>query len=312
MSERPIPPSPELDMHASTDSTEIAPKGSSVTGRWYRFRDALGVLRICAALFILLLIVVSIGADIFGIVDPSAQDIVDKLKPVGTPGHMLGTDQFGRDIISRLAYGARVEFAISLGTTAVAMLIGTLLGLVGGFYGRWAETLTMRSVDVILAFPPIVLALLVVTIYGPGIVTLIFVMGLLFAPAYARLTYGQVLTVRSAEYVDASLAFGAGRGRTMRRVVLPNSMTPVIVQMPLTLAASILLESGLSYLGLGVVPPTPSWGFMVADGQRYMTSVPSLVLLPSLVIAATILAFGLVGDFLRDWLDPRRAIAKSS
>lgn len=276
-----------------------------------RFLAAWSPLRIIVAVFIVLLVLAMIGADWIGLSDPAAQDIVHKLLPIRSPGHILGTDQFGRDMLSRLVFGARVELVVSLGATTVAIILGTILGLVGGFYGRLAEALTMRSVDVILAFPPIILALLIVTIYGPGILTLIFVMGLLFAPAYARLTYGQVLTLKSAEYVEASMVFGATKRSTLLSVVLPNVAAPIIVQLPLTLASAILLESGLSYLGLGIVPPTPSWGFMVADGQRYMTSNPELVLLPSLAIALTILAFGLLGDVLRDWLDPRRAIAKN-
>lgn len=276
-----------------------------------RLRAALTPLRLSAAVFVLLIVIATIAADWLGLPDPTKQDIVNKLLPIGSPGHILGTDQFGRDLLSRLVFGARIELVVALGATAIAVVVGTLLGLAGGFYGRWVETVTMRSVDVILAFPPIILALLVVTIYGPGIATLIAVMGLLFAPAYARLTYGQVVTVRNAEYVEASQVFGASKGRTLLSVVLPNVAAPIIVQLPLTLASAILLESGLSFLGLGVVPPTPSWGLMVADGQRFMMGNPEQILLPSIVIAVTILAFGLLGDVLRDWLDPRRAIARN-
>lgn len=296
---------PPATMQTLIDSAETRNKGRS------RVREAVTPLRAIAAVFITVTIIATIVANWLPIASPVQQDITQKLLPIGSNGYLLGTDQFGRDILSRLVFGARTELVVALGATAVAIVVGTVLGLIGGFYGRWAETITMRAVDVILAFPPIILALLVVTIYGPGIVTLVFVMGLLFAPAYARLTYGQVLTVKSAEYVEASQVFGATKRATLFSVVLPNVATPIIVQMPLTLAASILLESGLSYLGLGIVPPTPSWGFMVADGQRYMTSNPELVLIPSLVIALSILAFGLLGDFLRDWLDPRRAMAKN-
>lgn len=221
----------------------------------------------------------------------------------------MGTDRFGRDILSRLIFGGRVELLIALGATAVALLLGTFLGLVGGYFGGIAEVLSMRSVDVILGFPPIVLALLVVTIYGSGAATLIVVMGILFAPRFARLTYGQVVSIRNVEYVEAARVFGSGPVRIVGTVVLPNVSAPLIVQAPLTLATSILLESGLSYLGLGVTPPNPSWGLMVADGQRDIIAHPSLVTIPALLIVTTILAFGLVGDVMRDWLDPRRGMA---
>lgn len=277
-----------------------------------RFRNALSPLRISAAVFLGILILATTFANFLALPDPIEQDIVNKLLPIGDPTHLLGTDQFGRDTLSRLIYGARVELLIALGATALAAVFGTILGLSGGYFGRWIETLTMRSVDVILAFPPIILALLVVTIYGPGMLTLIVVMGLLFAPAYARLTYGEVVSVRNREYVEAARVFGSSTGRTMFGVVLPNVAAPILVQLPLTLAGAILLESGLSFLGLGVVPPTPSWGLMVADGQRFMSSDPQLVLLPSAVIALTILAFGIVGDFVRDWLDPRRSALRSA
>ena len=276
-----------------------------------RLRSAFTPLRLGAALIVVVILFVTIAADFLGLPDPTAQNITDKLQPIGSPGHLLGTDQFGRDQLSRLVFGARIELVVALGATAVAVVVGTALGLAGGFYGRWVETLTMRAVDAVLAFPPIVLALLVVTIYGPGVPTLIAVMGLLFAPAYARLTYGQVVTIRGAEYVEASQVFGASKHRTLLSVVLPNVAAPIIVQLPLTLAAAILLESGLSFLGLGVVPPTPSWGTMVADGQRFMMSHPEQILLPAAVIAVTILAFGLLGDALRDWLDPLRNTARS-
>lgn len=276
-----------------------------------RLRRSLNPIRMGGAIFILLVVVLTLLGPILAIPDPLTQDIANRLQPIGYPGHVLGTDRFGRDMLSRLLFGARIELVVALGATALALVIGVTLGMLGGFLGALAETLTMRTVDVILAFPPIVLALLIVTIYGPGVSTLIITMGILFSPRFARLTYGQVVTVKHLEYVEAARVFGNSPLRTMLTVVLPNVSAPIIVQLPLTLATSILLESGLSYLGLGVVPPTPSWGLMVADGQRDMIANPSLVALPSAVIVATILAFGLLGDILRDWLDPRRGMASN-
>lgn len=307
---RPDPAAASPSAHPSTVAVALETiskdKGRS------RFRNALSPLRIGAAAFLGILILATAFANFLALPDPIEQDVVNKLLPIGDSNHLLGTDQFGRDTLARLVYGARVELLIALGATALAAVFGTILGLSGGYFGRWIETLTMRGVDVILAFPPIILALLVVTIYGPGMLTLIVVMGLLFAPAYARLTYGEVVSVRNREYVEAARVFGSSTGRTMFGVVLPNVAAPILVQLPLTLAGAILLESGLSFLGLGVVPPTPSWGLMVADGQRFMSSDPQLVLLPSAAIALTILAFGIIGDFVRDWLDPRRSALRSA
>ncbi|MFT4029896.1 MAG: ABC transporter permease [Protaetiibacter sp.] len=270
-----------------------------------RLLGALTPLRWAALVFLVLVIVAAIAAPLIAPYDPLAQDIPGKLQPIGSPGHLLGTDEYGRDVLSRLIYGARVELVVALGATIVAMVLGVSLGLLGGFLGRWVEVLTMRGVEVIMAFPPIVLALLIVTIYGSGQVTLIAIMGLLFAPAFARLTYGQTLGVKNAEYVEAARAFSARTPTILFAVVLPNVSGPVIAQFPVTIATAILLESGLSYLGLGITPPTPSWGAMVASGQRFMSISPDLLVVSSLTVAVTVLAFGLVGDAVRDAFDPK-------
>jgi peptide/nickel transport system permease protein len=270
-----------------------------------RFHEHATPLRYVALAVVVAVVAIALFAPLFAPHDPIAQDVANKLRPVGTPGHPLGTDQFGRDSLSRLIYGARIEIVVALGATLFACIFGTFLGLMGGYFGRLIETVTMRLTDVILAFPPIILALLIVTIYGSGVMTLIVVMGLLFAPNFARITYGQVVGVKHAEYVEAAKAIGAPTPRILLRVVLPNIMSPIAVQMSLTLASAILLESGLSFLGLGVVPPTASWGLMVAEGQRFMASNPDLLLAPAIAVVATILSFSVLGDALRDWLDPR-------
>ncbi|MEU1259312.1 ABC transporter permease [Streptomyces chartreusis] len=270
-----------------------------------RLRAAFTPLRYGAVVYLLVLIIAALAAPATGH-DPLSQDIAGSMADPGTNGHLLGTDQLGRDTLTRILYGARTELVIAIGATAFAAMLGTLPGLLGGYFRRYVEFITMRIVgDVLLAFPPIVLALLIVSIYGPGTLTLIVVMGILFSPTFARLSYGQTLTVKNAEYVDAARAYGASTPRTLFGVVLPNILAPLIVQFSLVMAASILLESGLSYLGLGVVPPAPSWGSMIADGQRYMANDLNLILIPSIFIVLTILSFSLIGDTLRDWLDPR-------
>ena len=277
-----------------------------ITKRLRRFAEAFTPLRWIALAFVLLVIVLAVLAPVIVTFDPVAQDIAHRLLPPGTPGHILGTDEYGRDVFTRLIYGARVELLIAFGATSLAAVFGTLLGLIGGYFGGIAEFLTMRlTSDVLLAFPPIILALLIVTIYGPGVGTLIVVMGILFAPKFARIVYGQTLSVKRLEYVDAAKAFGASIPTALFRVVLPNVSAPIVVQFSLVMASSILLESGLSFLGLGVVAPAPSWGGMVSSGQRYMGSDPATILVPSIMVVLTILSFGLLADALRELLDPR-------
>ncbi len=271
-----------------------------------RLRQAITPLRLVMAVFLLVMLVVMVLAPILAPYDPVSQNVALRLQPMFSPGHLFGTDELGRDILSRVMYGAQIELFIALGATLLATALGSLLGLLGAYFNGITEFVTMRLVvDVVLAFPPIILALLAVTLYGPGSVTLIIAMGVLFAPLFARITYGQVLSVKREEYVDAARTFGAPTPVVLFRTVLPNVSAPIIVQFSLTMAAAILLESGLSYLGLGVVPPTPSWGSMVAQGQRYLTTDPHALLVPGVVVVLTILAFGILGDALRDLLDPK-------
>lgn len=274
--------------------------------RLRRFAGAFTVLRWFALAYVVVLVILAVLAPLVLTTDPIAQDVANRLLPPGAPGHLLGTDEYGRDVLTRLIYGARVELLIALGASSLAAVLGTLLGLLGGYFGGIVEFFTMRlTSDVLLAFPPVILALLIVTIYGPGALTLIIVMGILFAPKFARVVYGQTLSVKRLEYVDAAKAFGARIPTALFRVVLPNVSAPIIVQFSLVMASSILLESGLSFLGLGVVAPAPSWGGMVASGQRYMGNDPFTILVPSVVVVVTILSFGLLADALRDLLDPR-------
>ena len=271
-----------------------------------RLRQAITPLRAAMVVYLVVIIVLMAFAPLLAPYDPIGQNVAIRLQPMFSPGHLLGTDELGRDILSRIMFGAQVELFIALGATVLATVLGTLLGLLGAYFNGLTEVITMRLiVDVILAFPPIVLALLAVTLYGPGPVTLIIAMGVLFAPIFARITYGQVLSTKREEYVDAARTFGAPTVVILFRTVLANVSAPIIVQFSLTMAAAILMESGLSYLGLGVVPPTPSWGSMVAQGQRYLTTDPHVLLVPGAVIVLTILAFGILGDALRDLLDPK-------
>lgn len=259
-----------------------------------------------AAGFLVLLILVALFADLIAPYSPIAQGGERLAGP--SAAHWLGTDQFGRDTLSRLIVGSRVDLVVSIGATALATVLGVVVGLVGGSSRGIVGLLSMRGVEVILAFPPIVFALLIVTLFGQGELTLIVTMGILFAPAFARVVYGEVLTIRNLEYVQASEVIGSRRSRILFRVILPGVVPPILVQVSLTMATAMLLSAGLSFLGLGVIPPTPSWGSMIGEGQALMMTSPLLLFVSSGVIVATILAFSVLADGIERGLDPRRRV----
>ena len=271
-----------------------------------RFKQAFTIPRTIAGVGVIVLLVIMVTAQWIAPHDPLAQDISSRFASVGTPGHWLGADNFGRDTLSRSLYGIQAELVVALSATMISLVFGTIIGLFAGYFRGVAEVIGMRGVDVILAFPPIIIALLAATLYGPGAVTLIVVLGILFIPQFARISYGQTLSISQKEFVEASEVFGASSFVRLFRVILPNIAAPIFVQFSLTMAAAVLLESGLSFLGLGIVPPDPSLGAMVAEGQRHMVSEPAVILVPAILLSLIILAFSLLGDALRDWLDPRK------
>lgn len=271
-----------------------------------RFRQAFTISRLLAGVTVIVLLVIMFTAQWIAPKSPLEQDITNRFAPVGTPGFWLGADDFGRDILSRSIHGIQAELIVAISATLIAMVLGTIIGLLAGYFRGLAEIIGMRGVDVILAFPPIIIALLAATLYGPGAGTLIVVLGILFIPQFARISYGQTLSISKKEFVEAAEIFGANPFIRIFRVILPNIAAPIFVQFSLTMAAAVLLESGLSFLGLGIVPPDPSLGAMVADGQRHMASEPAVMLVPAILLSLIILAFSLLGDALRDWLDPRK------
>jgi peptide/nickel transport system permease protein len=236
--------------------------------------------------------------------DPAAQNVAARLAAPSL-AHPLGQDEFGRDVLSRLLVGARASLRVALVSAVIAGAIGIAIGLVGGYFGGIVELFTIRLTDIILSFPPILLALLVVTLLGPGVGTLTFVLSILYVPAFARVTYGEVLSARALDYVEAARAAGAGAARIMLRTILPNILGPILVQFSLVVAAAILIESGLSFLGLGVVPPEPSWGLMIRGARGTMQHNPWLLLWPCIALVVTILAINRLCDALRDVFDPR-------
>ncbi|MGE0223640.1 MAG: dipeptide/oligopeptide/nickel ABC transporter permease/ATP-binding protein [Acetobacteraceae bacterium] len=235
--------------------------------------------------------------------DPVRIDVAHQLAPPSS-AHWLGQDEYGRDVLTRLLWGARTSLVVAGASAGLACLFGTILGLLGGYLRGIPEFLAVRSMDVVLCFPPLLLALLVVTLLGPGATTLVPVLAVLYLPGFVRVVYAGVLSVRSQDYVEAVRALGAGPVRIMLRTILPNVAGPVLVQFSLAAASAVVLESGLSFLGLGVVPPTPSWGLMIGAARATMHQAPLLLLWPCAALSLTILAMNALCDALRDAIDP--------
>ena len=250
------------------------------------------------------LILVALVAPLVVTHDPTALNPRAKAAPPGAV-HLLGTDEFGRDLWSRLVHGARITLFVGLASTALAAAGGTVLGTGAAYAGRGIEAAVMRAMDGLLCFPPILLGIFVVTFLGPSLVNLVLVIGVLYVPRFTRVVHASTLAVRELEYVESARALGASAGRIVARAILPNILAPILVQASLAAGHAILLESGLSFLGLGPPPPTPSWGRMVEQSGRFMQLSALPLLWPAAAISVTVLAFNLLGDGLRDLLDPR-------
>ncbi|MFD2238249.1 ABC transporter permease [Aureimonas populi] len=219
--------------------------------------------------------------------------------------YLLGTDEFGRDILSRLLYGIRPTIVVATGATVLAAILGTALGIIGGYSTGWLGTLVMRGVDILLCFPPILFALLAVGFWQSGILSLTVVIGVVYAPQFARIAQSVTLQVARQDYIQAEQLMGARVPRIVFTGILPNILSVLMVQATLTMAEAILLESGLSFLGLGIVPPTPSWGQMIGTAQSYLSQNPMYLVWPAIFLAITVLAINIIGDSLRDHFDPR-------
>ena len=236
--------------------------------------------------------------------DPLAQNLALRLEPPSHP-FPLGTDDFGRDILSRVLYGARISLRVGLVAVAISLVMGGSIGLVAGYYGGTLDLLVMRLMDVLLAFPAILLAIAVVAVLGPSLTNAMVAVGITGIPVYARRVRGVVLQVKTLEYVTAARALGAGDARILARAVLPNCVAPILVQTSLGLATAVLDAAGLSFLGLGAQPPTPEWGAMLSQGRELILDAPWALTAPGVAILFSVLGFNLLGDGLRDALDPR-------
>jgi peptide/nickel transport system permease protein len=253
----------------------------------------------------LIFLILTVAVPLVAPYDPYDQDLSNALSPPSA-AHWFGADQYGRDVLSRVLFGTRTALLAVVVADGLALVLGCAMGLVAGFIGRRIDAAVMRLVDVLLAFPYLLLALIIVAALGPGLTNSMIAIGIVYTPQYARLIRGQVLAVRHADYVRAARALGAARLRIMLRHVLPNSFTPILVMATLQAGSVIVETAGLSFLGLGAQPPSPDWGALLADGQSYFLTAWWIATFPGLAIFLVVLGFNLLGDALRDHFDPRR------
>jgi peptide/nickel transport system permease protein len=265
-------------------------------------------LAVAAALALVAAVLAAVLAPVLPLIDPDTVDTPNRLRPPGSPGHALGTDEFGRDLLARLVWGARVSLLAGVATAAASMLVGVVLGVVGGFYTGWVESIVMRLTDILMAFPYILLAIAIVGGLGPGLRNAMLAIAIVGFPIYTRLVRSIVLSLREREFVEAARALGAGDPVILGRHILPHLLSPVIVAFSLDVGFKILATAGLSFLGLGTQPPTADWGSMLATGRQFVILSPHVALLPGLAIFVVVLALNMVGDALRDLLDPRTAV----
>ncbi|MCL2491698.1 MAG: ABC transporter permease [Coriobacteriia bacterium] len=262
-------------------------------------------LAVISAIIIIAVIGISILAPVIAPYAPNEMDLAKRLQPIGTPGHILGTDQAGRDILSRLIWGGRISVAIGVGAVAAALVFGVLIGLIAGFYKGPIDTIANFGLNILMAFPYILLAISIITALGPGLTNAMIAIAIVGIPYYARIVRGSVLSLREQEFVQAEIALGASNWRIIFKHILPNVLSPIIVAATLDVGWMIVMASGLSFLGLGAQPPTAEWGLMLSEGQKYIRNAPYVSLLPGLMIFIVVLALNFLGDGLRDALDPK-------
>jgi peptide/nickel transport system permease protein len=281
---------------------EVPPKKSEL-------RRALRVMLgrkvvLLGVLLLFIFIFIAIFAPFISPYNPYTQNLGEALQQPSSQ-HLLGTDAFGRDTLSRLFYGARISLMVGVVAVSLASIIGILLGLLAGYFRGWTDNVIMRIIDALMALPPIVLMLAIAAAMGGGLYNIMIAVGVGMIPSYCRLMYGQVCTLKENDFITASTAMGASHSRIMLRHLLPNAFPPLIVLITLNMGTAILMEATLSFIGIGITPPTAAWGSMVNDGYRYLLSNPVLSFAPGVAILLVVIAFNLVGDGLRDALDPR-------
>jgi peptide/nickel transport system permease protein len=282
--------------------SEIAPRVSEFS----RFRRVFlsRWLVIFGLVIMLIFVLTAIFANLLAPYDPAEQDLT-KILTQPAAGHLLGTDYLGRDTLSRLIFGARSSLLVGVVALGIAAIVGMGAGLIAGYYGGWVYAVIMRIVDALMAFPLILLALLIAALLGGGIRNVMIALGVALLPSFARLMCSLVLSVKESDYIMAGRSLGSSHARLMFQHIVPNSLPPLIVLITMQIGTTILAEAGLSYLGIGITPPTPAWGAMVNDGKKYILSNPLISFVPGLAIMLVVFGFSMVGDGLRDALDPR-------
>jgi peptide/nickel transport system permease protein len=261
------------------------------------------------AMFGLIIVVIvalaALLAPILPLADPNATNTAGRLQPPGSSGYLLGSDQLGRDILSRLVWGARVSLLVAVIAAAIALSVGTLIGVVAGYFGGMVDNVLMRLIDVLLAFPYVLLAIALVAALGPGLINAMIAIAVVNISFYARNVRGAVLSIKSMEYIEAARATGASHARIIFFDILPNIIAPILVLVSLNIGWMVTETAGLSFVGLGAQPPTSDWGSMLADGRRYILLAPHAIVMPGIAIVLLVFAFNSLGDGLRDALDPR-------
>ncbi len=273
------------------------------------WRDALDTLlrnryAVAGGLIVALFALIALAAPVIAPYDPIAQDYMSLLQGPSL-AHPFGTDNFGRDILSRVMYGGRISLTIGFLGTALGVLIGVTIGILAGYYGGWLDSVLMRLLDILLAFPGLLLAITIIAVLGVGAVNVVVAIGIFSVPTFARVLRGSILSLKEADFVTAARAAGADDRRLMVVHLLPNAIQPVLVIATLRLGTAILTAASLSFLGLGIRPPSPEWGAMLSDGRDYLQAAPHVAIFPGLAILITVLALNLLGDGLRDALDPK-------
>lgn len=253
---------------------------------------------------IVLFVAVAVLAPLLAPYPPTQQSWGETLQPPSA-AHWFGTDNLGRDLFSRILYGARISLVTSLLSSLIAAVLGTFLGLVAGYFGGLLSQIIMRVIDAQLSIPPLVLTIVLAMVFGGGIAGVSIVIGLSMFPSYARVSYAQVLALKENDYITAAQLVGQSRGRILFAHLLPNCFPSLIVLFTMNLGTAIMLEASMSYLGVGIKPPTPAWGSMVSEGYKYLVSSPAIALLPGICVLLVVISFNIVGDGLRDALDPR-------